>query len=76
MQSERRYPPPLGPPFAPSMSFVALLTISAFTVAIMTVLQFPPRLSRRTDVIIEFRYGMCCLVKQEAKKAAFKRGDV
>lgn len=31
------------------------LTASALIVAIITVLQFPPRLSRRTDVIIEFR---------------------
>lgn len=36
-------------------------TVSAFTVAIMTVLQFPPRLSRSTEVIMELRYGMCCL---------------
>jgi len=27
--------------------------------AIIVVRQFPPRLSRRTDVIIELRYGMC-----------------
>lgn len=31
------------------------LTASALTVAIMTVLQFPPRLSRNTEVIIELR---------------------
>lgn len=29
------------------------------TVAIMVVIQLPPRLSLSTDVIIEFLYGMC-----------------
>mmetsp|Transcript_42841 Transcript_42841/g.114654 ORF Transcript_42841/g.114654 Transcript_42841/m.114654 type:complete len:214 (-) Transcript_42841:600-1241(-) len=34
---------------------------SGFMVAIMEVLQLPPSESRRTDVIIELRYGMCSL---------------
>lgn len=29
-------------------------------VAIIVVMQLPPRLSRNTDVIMELRYGMCC----------------
>ena len=37
---------------------------SGFMVAIMEVLQLPPRESRRTDVIIELRYGMCRLARR------------
>ena len=33
--------------------------LSGFIVAIIEVLQLPPRESLRTDVIIEFRYGIC-----------------
>jgi len=36
-----------------------MLARSTEQLAIMVVIQFPPRLSRRTDVIIELRYGMC-----------------
>ena len=32
---------------------------SADSVAIMVVIQFPPKLSLSTDVIMELRYGMC-----------------
>ena len=34
-------------------------TDSGLIVAIMMVLQFPPKESLRTEVIIELRYGMC-----------------
>jgi hypothetical protein len=32
---------------------------SGLIVAIMMVLQLPPKLSRKIEVIIEFLYGMC-----------------
>lgn len=37
-------------------------SMSGLKLAIITVLQFPPRLSLRTDVIMEFLYGTCTLV--------------
>ena len=33
--------------------------LSGFNVARKTDRQFPPKLSRKTDVSIELRYGMC-----------------
>lgn len=57
------------PFFAPHTLVVLLgfLTASALTVAIITVLQLPPRLSRSTEVIMEFRYGICCLWNRRAQ---------
>mmetsp|Transcript_1917 Transcript_1917/g.8491 ORF Transcript_1917/g.8491 Transcript_1917/m.8491 type:complete len:216 (+) Transcript_1917:539-1186(+) len=37
----------------------SVCSASGFTVATMIVLQLPPRESRRTEVIMLFRYGMC-----------------
>ena len=37
----------------------SIFRLSTAHVAIIVVIQFPPKLSRKTDVIIEFRYGMC-----------------
>lgn len=48
-------------PLSPTHGLLHVLTISALTVAIITVLQLPPRLSRSTEVIMELRYGICCL---------------
>ncbi len=38
----------------------AVCARSAETVATMTVRQFPPRLSRSTEVIMELRYCLVC----------------
>lgn len=35
-----------------------MFLLSKESVAIMVVIQFPPRLSRSTEVIMEFLYGM------------------
>lgn len=37
----------------------SMFLFSIDSVAIMVVMQLPPRLSRRTEVIMEFLYGMC-----------------
>ena len=37
----------------------SMFAVIVFKVAIIVVLQLPPNESRSTEVIIEFRYGMC-----------------
>ena len=37
----------------------SMFFFSTLHVAIIVVIQFPPKLSRNIDVIMEFRYGMC-----------------
>ena len=44
----------------PIFLLTSIFLFSKEHVAIMVVIQFPPRLSRNTDVIIELRYRMWC----------------
>ena len=41
-------------------TLTSMLRFSIEQVAIMVVMQLPPRLSRSTEVIMEFLYGTCC----------------
>jgi hypothetical protein len=49
---------------------------SAESVAIMVVMQLPPRLSRKTDVIIEFRYGICVRALSDSATITFANKPV
>ena len=46
-------------PAAKTQTPTSIFLFSTESVAIMVVMQFPPRLSLRTLVIMEFLYGMC-----------------
>jgi len=53
----------------------SMLLRSIEQVAIIVVIQLPPRLSLSTEVIIELRYGMCCRLLSDSATITYSDGQ-